>query len=194
MVNTMKKIIYMILTISVLLLFVMVTKSESNESTQSEEEMRDDRILNVLDNVWDKFGLYSFQVGGTDHTIWIVMDETKSKSALEMYLKENISTEDLNHYRLIIETKHPEIAELENSRMGIIKIVGDYLDVNGYKNIEISYPQTLEVGEKFIITLNNKESTKISNEILKKELDILVANPDPELIRKKIPYEIIVNS
>ena len=184
----------MILTISVLLLFVMVTKSESNESTQSEKEMRVDRISTVINNAWDKFGLYSLEIGETDSTIRIVMDETKSKIALEMYLRENISTKDLNHYKLDITTKHPEIVELEDSMFGIKKIVGDYLAVNGYKNIEISYPQTLDVGEKFIITLNNKESTKVSNEILKKELDILLANPSPELIRKKIPYEIIVKS
>lgn len=49
---------------------------------QKDKKDRSARIAQVLDNVWDEYGFFSFQIGDTDPTLWIIMDETKSEEKL----------------------------------------------------------------------------------------------------------------
>ncbi|WIT26854.1 hypothetical protein [Bacillus phage SPbetaL1] len=58
--------------------------------------------LEVIDNIRDKFGLFSVQIGQTDPAITIGMDQTKSEAKLREYLKDNLSREAKEKYKIYI--------------------------------------------------------------------------------------------
>ncbi|MGE8081983.1 hypothetical protein [Peribacillus loiseleuriae] len=110
----MKKFIsvLMIVVVVVLIFTVYINK---NDVYTNKGEARADRIASVLHTAWDGFGLFSFQLGETDPTIWIGMDETKSELELREYLEENIDKSDLSHYNIKVFKKN--IQELETEHL-----------------------------------------------------------------------------
>ncbi|MDQ7724215.1 hypothetical protein FPQ02_05875 [Bacillus halotolerans] len=58
--------------------------------------------VEVLESAWDEFGLFSFEIGITDPAITIGMDQTKSEAKLREYLKDNLSREAKEKYKIYI--------------------------------------------------------------------------------------------
>lgn len=58
--------------------------------------------LEVIGRIRDEFGLFSVQIGQTDPAITIGMDHTKSEGKLREYLKENLSREAKEKYKIYI--------------------------------------------------------------------------------------------
>ncbi|WP_069322638.1 hypothetical protein [Bacillus subtilis] len=69
-----------------------ITLIESNKKTPVE----------VLESAWEEFGLFSFEIGITDPAITIGMDQTKSEAKLREYLKDNLSREAKEKYKIYI--------------------------------------------------------------------------------------------
>lgn len=94
--------------------FIMwgITLIESNKKTPVE----------VLESAWDEFGLFSFEIGITDPAITIGMDQTKSEAKLREYLKDNLSREAKEKYKIYIfkddivklEKEHQEYLQENN--------------------------------------------------------------------------------
>ncbi|MGE0910559.1 hypothetical protein ACQGRJ_09520 [Bacillus atrophaeus] len=78
--------------------------------------------VEVLESAWDEFGLFSFQIGQTDPVITIGMDQTKSEAKLREYLKDNLSREAKEKYKIYIfkddidklEKEHQEYLQENN--------------------------------------------------------------------------------
>lgn len=76
----------------------------------------------VLESAWDEFGLFSFEIGITDPAITIGMDQTKSEAKLREYLKDNLSREAKEKYKIYIfkddivklEKEHQEYLQENN--------------------------------------------------------------------------------
>lgn len=58
--------------------------------------------MEVIDSIRDEFGLFSVQIGQTDPAITIGMDQTKSEAKLRAYLKDNLSREAKEKYKIYI--------------------------------------------------------------------------------------------
>ncbi|MCY8825968.1 hypothetical protein [Bacillus atrophaeus] len=56
----------------------------------------------LLESIWDEFGLFSFEIGQTDPAITIGMDQTKSEAKLREYLNDNLSEEAKKKYDVYI--------------------------------------------------------------------------------------------
>ncbi len=74
------------------LIMLGITLIESNKKTPVE----------FLESAWDEFGLFSFEIGITDPAITIGMDQTKSEAKLREYLKDNLSREAKEKYKIYI--------------------------------------------------------------------------------------------
>lgn len=144
---------------------------------QKDKKDRSARIAQVLDNVWDEYGFFSFQIGDTDPTLWIIMDETKSEEKLMTYLKENLSRSDLEHYRIEILKKSLEEHQNERTMNQISDMIQDYIKEKDYQNISLAYPSVDKTTG--LLTVNN--ASEIANEDLKKEFEELVINNSGEL-------------
>ncbi|MGX4766180.1 hypothetical protein ACWH4V_10435 [Bacillus mojavensis] len=78
--------------------------------------------LEVIDSIRDEFGLFSVQIGQTDPAITIGMDQTKSEVKLREYLKDNLSREAKEKYKIYIfkddidklEKEHREYLQTNN--------------------------------------------------------------------------------
>lgn len=89
-----------------------ITLTEANKKAPEE----------VLKSAWDEFGLFSFQIGITDPAITIGMDQTKSEAKLREYLKDNLSREAKEKYKIYIfkddidklEKEHQEYLQENN--------------------------------------------------------------------------------
>ncbi|AOA54801.1 Prophage-derived-like putative protein YozM [Bacillus subtilis] len=89
-----------------------ITLIEANKKTPVE----------VLESAWDEFGLFSFEIGITDPAITIGMDQTKSEAKLREYLKDNLSREAKEKYKIYIfkddivklEKEHQEYLQENN--------------------------------------------------------------------------------
>ena len=105
-----KKIAILTLVVVALLIFSVSIKTNGVDA-QDSREARSERIASILQNAWDKFSLYSFEIGypdpstGIRPTIWIVMDEAKSDLQLQRYLEKKIKKSDLKHYNIDITKK-----------------------------------------------------------------------------------------
>ncbi|MGQ9007496.1 hypothetical protein ACTXHP_04585 [Bacillus stercoris] len=75
--------------------------------------------LEVIDSVRDEFGLFSVQIGQTDPAITIGMDQTKSEAKLREYLKENLSREAKEKYKIYIFKD--DIVKLEKEHQEYLK-------------------------------------------------------------------------
>jgi hypothetical protein len=182
------KFLYLsIVIIGIVFIFMFINKNDV--SIQDEKKMRVDQIESVLQNGWDEFGLFSFEIGDTDSTIRIVMDETKSEQELRKYLEENIDKLYLEHYNIEISKRGLEEVETEMAMIKILVIVSNYINEKEYKGIEIMYPS---IGTKSVLTIKNSETSGISNETLKNELESLIVSKSSELLTKDILYEIQV--
>lgn len=184
----MKKTFYAgIIVVGILFIFMAINKNDL--SIQDNEKMRVDRIESVLQNAWDEFGLFSFQIGGSDSTIQIVMDETNSEKELKKYLEKNISKLDLKHYNIEVFKRSLQEVQTEMTMLRILAVVSDYIDKKEYNDIQIMYP-TIE--PKPILTIKNSKTSEVTNEILKNELESLIASKEAKLLTKDISYEIKV--
>ncbi|MEJ9280244.1 MULTISPECIES: hypothetical protein [Ureibacillus] len=179
--------ILIILTISFMIISTFLYLNNVTPTIQNDKKARTERISSVLNDVWDRFGFFSYQIGNTDTTIWIVMDDSKNEEELMTYLTENLSPSDLKYYNIKILKKNKEEAKVERAMQQISYLIFDYIQEKGYKNIKVMYPTFDKM--KGLITIEN--SSEVSNEVLKKEFENLVVNHYTELsIDDKISYEI----
>lgn len=179
--------ILIILTISFMIISTFLYLNNVTPTIQNDKKARTERISSVLNDVWDRFGFFSYQIGNTDTTIWIVMDDSKNEEELMTYLTENLSPSDLKYYNIKILKKNKEEAKVERAMQQISSLIFDYIQEKGYKNIKVMYPTFDKM--KGLITIEN--SSEVSNEVLKKEFENLVVNHYTELsIDDKISYEI----
>ncbi|MCX4074718.1 hypothetical protein OQZ55_00110 [Bacillus subtilis] len=96
-----KKFIGFLVLASFLLMFN--TASYASD-TSKDEKSTEDLTAEVLESAWDKFGLFSFEIGRTDPAITIGMDHTKSEAQLREYLNNNLSEDAKEKYKLYIFT------------------------------------------------------------------------------------------
>ncbi|MEC1961036.1 hypothetical protein [Bacillus subtilis] len=75
--------------------------------------------LEVIDSIRDEFGLFSVQIGQTDPAITIGMDQIKSEAKLREYLKDNLSREAKEKYKIYIFKD--DIDELEKEHQEYLK-------------------------------------------------------------------------
>ncbi|MBU2661815.1 hypothetical protein [Bacillus cabrialesii] len=66
------------------------------------DENTEKSTAELLESVMDEFGLFSFQIGRTEPTITIGMDQTRSESKLREYLDDNLSEEAKKKYEIYI--------------------------------------------------------------------------------------------
>ncbi|AIC98488.1 Prophage-derived-like putative protein YozM [Bacillus subtilis] len=108
----MKKRLIGFLILVPILIISGITLIEANKKTPVE----------VLESAWDEFGLFSFEIGITDPAITIGMDQTKSEAKLREYLKDNLSREAKEKYKIYIfkddivklEKEHQEYLQENN--------------------------------------------------------------------------------
>ncbi|CAM4413761.1 hypothetical protein BAMA_10470 [Bacillus manliponensis] len=101
----MKKFSLTLITmIACLLVFGSFTTNQA-ETLKTDREIREERIATVLEDAWEKYDLSSFQIGVTDPTIWVEIEEIEHKKELITYLEKNISKSDLNHYKIDVFEK-----------------------------------------------------------------------------------------
>ncbi|WP_077212450.1 hypothetical protein [Bacillus dakarensis] len=111
----MKKFISGLIVGAIVVSMINIFINKDDVTVSDSKEARVDRIASVLQDAWDEFGLFSFEIGDTDPTIWIGMDETKNEQELREYLKGNIDKYDLIHYNIEILKK--DIQELEKEHL-----------------------------------------------------------------------------
>ncbi|MGM0924713.1 MAG: hypothetical protein ACQEWW_26605 [Bacillota bacterium] len=146
----MKKFISVLMIVVAVVIVFNVYSNKDDVSTINDGEARADRIASVLNTGFDKYGLFSFGIGDTDPTIWIVMDEAKSEQELQEYLKENVSKSDLNYYNIEISKRNLQEVEEEHTMFQVENIVYDYLEAIETKNISaaIKYADDLRFPDK----------------------------------------------
>lgn len=94
----------LVIMIICLLVFGGFTTNKA-ETLKTDREIREERIATVLEAAWGKYDLSSFQIGVTEPTIWIEIEEIEHKKELITYLEKNISKPDLNHYKIDVFEK-----------------------------------------------------------------------------------------
>ncbi|MCY7854981.1 hypothetical protein MOB03_20330 [Bacillus spizizenii] len=94
-----KKFIGFLVLASFLLMF-----NTASYASETDEKSPEDSTAEVLENAWDEFGLFSFEIGRTDPAITIGMDHTKSEAQLREYLNNNLSEDAKEKYKLYIFT------------------------------------------------------------------------------------------
>ncbi|MFL0366182.1 hypothetical protein ACH0BF_24635 [Pseudobacillus sp. 179-B 2D1 NHS] len=169
----MKKFISVLMIVVIFVIVFNVYSNKDDVSTSNDGKTRSDRIASVLNTGFDEYGLFSFEIGNTDPTIRIVMDEAKSKQELQKYLKENVSKSDLNHYNIEILKRNLQEVEEEHTMLQIESIVFDYLEAIKTKNIsaatkyadDLRFPDKENQKEQYSILFSeqNVTDTKIVN-------------------------------
>lgn len=114
--------VFIIIVVIVIVINIEIDKSNSFSNNNTEKQW--DRIVSVLENAWDDFGLFSFQAT-PDSTIFIEMGETKSELQLRKYLEENVNKTDLNQYNIEITKKSLHEVETESFMMETSNIIYD---------------------------------------------------------------------
>ncbi|WP_211263231.1 hypothetical protein [Lysinibacillus contaminans] len=179
--------VFIIVVVVVLVINIDIDKNDSF-SSNNDDEKQGNRIASVLDNAWDEFGLFSFQVT-PDSTILIEMDETKSELQLKKYLEENVNKTDLSQYNIDITKKSLQEVETESFMSEVSDIVSDYIQEKKYHDVELYHPS---IEPKPILKISIPKSNERSSENMKKELDYVLASKSAELSKKDISYEIQV--
>ncbi len=178
--------VFIIIVVVVLVININIDKNDSFSINNVEKQWN--RIASVLDNTWDEFGLFSFQVT-PDSTILIEMDETKSELQLIKYLEENVNKTDLNQYNIEITKRSLHEVETESFMMEVIGIVSDYLQEKNYHDVDLYHPSMEPTP---ILKISIPKSSEQSSENMKKELEDVLASKSAELPNKDISYEIQV--
>ena len=184
----MKDFIVVFITVVVVVLVINLETDKDDSISNNNDEERWDRIASVLDNAWDEFGLFSFQVS-PDSTIFIEMDETKSEVQLKKYLEENVNKTDLSQYNIDITKRSLQEVETEIFMSEVSNIVYDYIQGKNYHDVELYYPS---IEPKPILTIVIPKSNERSSENMKKELEEVLASKIVERSKKDISYEIQV--
>ena len=185
----MRKFASILIIVVVVVIVTNISINKYDSSSNNNDESKVDRIVAVLENVWDEFGLFSFQIGDTDPKIWIVMDDTKSEVQLKKYLEENINKTDLNQYNIDITKRSIQEVETESFMMKVSGIVSDYLQEKNYHDVDLYQPL---IEPKPILKISIPKSSEQSSENMKKELEDVLASKSAELPKKDISYEIQV--
>lgn len=178
--------VFIIIVVVVLVININIDKNDSFSINNVEKQWN--RIASVLDNTWDEFGLFSFQVT-PDSTILIEMDETKSELQLIKYLEENVNKTDLNQYNIEITKRSLHEVETESFMMEVSGIVSDYLQEKNYHDVDLYHPSMEPTP---ILKISIPKSSEQSSENMKKELEDVLASKSAELPNKDISYEIQV--
>lgn len=178
--------VFIIIVVVVLVININIDKNDSFSINNVEKQWN--RIASVLDNTWDEFGLFSFQVT-PDSTILIEMDETKSELQLIKYLEENVNKTDLNQYNIEITKRSLHEVETESFMMEVLGIVSDYLQEKNYHDVDLYHPSMEPTP---ILKISIPKSSEQSSENMKKELEDVLATKSAELPNKDISYEIQV--
>ncbi|GED04277.1 hypothetical protein BAT02nite_39210 [Bacillus atrophaeus] len=92
-----KKFIGFLVLASFLLMF-----NTASYASDTDEKSTEKSTAELLESVWDEFGLFSFEIGQTDPAITIGMDQTKSEAKLREYLNDNLSEEAKKKYDVYI--------------------------------------------------------------------------------------------
>lgn len=179
--------VLIIFVVVIIVTSININKNGSFSNNDNDEE-RWNRIASVLDNTWDEFGLFSFQVT-PDSTIFIEMDETKSEVQLKKYLEENVNKTDLSQYNIEITKRSLQDVETESFMHKVSNIVWDYIQEKNYNDVEI-YPPSIE--PEPILKIIIPKFSELSSESLKMELEDLLVSKKSELPKKDISYEIQV--
>lgn len=184
----MKKFIsvLMIAVVVVLMFNIYINKND----VSSDGETRAERIADVLNTGFDEYGLFSFEIGATNPTIWIIMDKAKSEQELRKYIEKNVSKSDLSHYNLEISQRSLQVVEREHTMFQIEGIVMEYIKEKKYTDVQVHYLSSIEPEQVLKITIS--ETSERSSEDLKTELENLLASKDFEFVLKDITYEIQV--
>ncbi|CAF1786486.1 hypothetical protein NRS6110_04252 [Bacillus subtilis] len=98
-----KKFIGFLFLASFLLMFNTASYA-SDTDIKADEKSTEDLTAEVLESAWDKFGLFSFEIGRTDPAITIGMDHNKSEAKLREYLDDKLSEDAKEKYKLYIFT------------------------------------------------------------------------------------------
>lgn len=56
----------------------------------------------VMESLWDQHNVQSTGIGGTDPVLDVSVYDEKDIAEVESYLQNNLSKEDLEHYKLIV--------------------------------------------------------------------------------------------
>ncbi|MFJ7953631.1 hypothetical protein ACIQZG_19185 [Lysinibacillus sp. NPDC096418] len=179
--------VFIIIVVVVLVINIDIDKNDSfSSNNDDDDEKQGGRIASVLDNVWDEFGLFSFQIGDTDPIIWIVMDETKSEVQLKKYLEENVNKTDLSHYNIEITKRSLQEVETEWFMRGVSDLVSDYIQEKNYNDVELYHPS---IEPEPILKITIPEYSELSSESLKMELEDLLVSKNSELPKKIFPIK-----
>lgn len=179
-------VVFILVVVVVLVVNMGVGKDES--FSNNNDERRSDRIASVLNNAFDEFGLFSFQVT-PDSTIFIEMDETKSEVQLKKYLEEHVNKNDLSQYNIDITKRSLQEVETEMFMSEVSHIVYDYIQEKNYHDVELYHPS---IEPKPILKILIPKSYERSSENIKKELEEVLASESVALSKKEISYEIQV--
>lgn len=166
----MKKVISFFLIVIVILTFNLY----SNNKVQPKS------IAQVLENAWDEFGLFSFQIGKTDPIISITMDETKSEEKLLRYLEDNIDKSVLNEYEFEFFKKNVQVAEYEHKISMLDHKIYTFLKEEHHINVNIQTTKTNQPIVHIILPTNAvKSASQVQNDVL----EYLSKNSDDESIK-----------
>ncbi|MFB8736070.1 hypothetical protein ACEQPO_27740 [Bacillus sp. SL00103] len=88
----------------------------SKTLTLSEEEL-DDKIIHVLDSLWEEYKLFNYQIIKTEPTISIGIDTSKDMAGLHSALEKQLPKQALEDYEIEIFQRHKSdlTAERENT-------------------------------------------------------------------------------
>ncbi len=182
-------LLLIIVVVVVLVTNIYIIKNDNFSKSNNNDETPGDRIASILDNAWDEFGLFSFQIGDTDPTIWIVMDETKSEVQLKKYLEKNTNRSDLSQYNIDISKRSLQEVETEHFMSMVSGIVFDYIKEKNYNDVQVYHPA---IEPEPILKITIPKTSELSSENLKMELEDLIIFKNSELPKKDISYKIQV--
>ncbi|WP_419394181.1 hypothetical protein [Cytobacillus praedii] len=185
----MKKLISVLVIAVVGVLIFIIHPNKEDVTASDDKEARTNRIASVLESAWDKFGLFSFQIGDTDPTIWIGMDETKSEQDLRDYLKENIDKYDLIYYNVEVFKKNKQELEKEHTMSLIGNTVFNYIKEKNYTDVQVHYPS---IDPEPVLKITISKDSELSSEDLKTELKNQLDSKVYERPIKDISYDIQV--
>ncbi|MBQ4814770.1 hypothetical protein QPL77_17830 [Bacillus pumilus] len=77
----------------------------SKTLTLSEEEL-DDKVIHVLDSLWEEYKLFNYQIIKTEPTISIGIDTSKDMAGLHSALEKQLPKQALEDYEIEIFQRH----------------------------------------------------------------------------------------
>ncbi|WP_369592822.1 hypothetical protein [Lysinibacillus pakistanensis] len=178
--------VLVIVFVVVLVTNIYANNYDSFSNENNNDEKRWNRIVSVLDNAMNEFGLFSFQKT-PDSTIFIVIDETKSELQLKKHLEKNVNKTDLSQFNIDITKISLQEVETEEFMSIVSGIVYDYIQEKNYNDMQVYLPL---IEPEPILKISIPKSSERSSENMKKELEDVLASKSAELPKKDISYEI----